>query len=164
MLNPAESPTPRLTIGRLSERTGCHLETIRYYEKIGLLRPPGRTAGGHRVYGAEAVKRLAFVRRARELGFTLEQVRTLLRLVDGGHYTCAQVRTIALVHLDEVHRKAADLRSIEHALADMAARCVGGRVPRCAVIDALFGTERTDRRRTGKTRSGGRALMKARGA
>src|SRR5690348_15964267 len=78
MMNTAESAAPRLTIGRLSEKTGCHLETVRYYERIGLLRPPGRTAGGHRVYGAEAVSRLAFIRRARELGFTLEQVRTLL--------------------------------------------------------------------------------------
>ena len=140
-MSTTEPSAPRLTIGRLSKKTGCHLETVRYYEKIGLLRPPGRTAGGHRVYGAEAVSRLAFIRRARELGFTLQQVRTLLRLVDGGHYTCAQVRTIALDHLDDVRRKAADLRSIERALADMAARCVGSRVPRCAVIDALFGKE-----------------------
>ena len=141
MVNSAGPAASRLTIGRLSEKTGCHLETIRYYEKIGLLRPPGRTAGGHRVYGLEAVSRLAFIRRARELGFTLEQIRTLLRLVDGGHYTCAQVRSIALEHLDDVRRKAADLQSIERSLADMAARCVGGRVPRCAVIDALFGKQ-----------------------
>ncbi len=117
------------------------------------LRPPGRTAGGHRVYGLEAVRRLAFIRRARELGFTLEQIRTLLRLVDGGHYTCAQVRAIALEHLDDIRRKAADLCSIERSLADMAARCVGGRVPRCAVIDALFGKEVPQLPRRGARRS-----------
>src|SRR6266851_6356990 len=153
MTKTAESAAPRLTIGRLSEKTGCHLETVRYYEKIGLLRPPGRTASGHRVYGPEAVNRLAFIRRARQLGFTLEQIRTLLRLVDGGHYTCAQVRAIALEHLDDVRRKAADLRSIERSLSDMAARCVGGRVPRCAVIDALFGKELPELPRRGARRS-----------
>lgn len=129
----------RMTIGRLAERSGCHLETIRYYERIGLLQKPGRTTGGHRVYDVPAISRLAFIRRARELGFTLDQIRTLLRLVDGGHYTCAQVRGLALDHLQDVRRKAADLRSIERSLSDLAARCVGGRVPRCAVIDALLG-------------------------
>ena len=128
----------RVTIGRLADMTGCHLETIRYYERIGLLRPPARSAGGHRIYAADAIARLAFIRRARELGFTLEQVRMLLRLADGGHYTCAQVRGLALDHLEDIRRKAADLRRIERALADMAARCVGGRVPRCAVMDALL--------------------------
>jgi MerR family mercuric resistance operon transcriptional regulator len=128
----------RMTIGRLSTRTGCHLETVRYYERIGLLPKPGRTAGGHRLYGADAVSRVAFIRRARELGFTLEQVRNLLRLVDGGHYTCAQIRPLAVEHLDEIGRKIADLQSIERALRDMAARCVRGRAPRCAVIDALY--------------------------
>jgi MerR family transcriptional regulator, mercuric resistance operon regulatory protein len=133
--------TARMTIGRLSEQTGCHLETVRYYERIGLLAKPSRTAGGHRVYGAEAASRLAFIRRARELGFTLEHVRTLLRLADGGHYTCGQVRGLAVEHLQEVRQKVVDLRSIERALTDMAARCVGGRVPRCALIDALLGKD-----------------------
>ena len=141
-----ENGTHRMTIGRLAETSGCHLETIRYYERIGLLRKPGRTTGGHRVYGVPAVSRLAFIRRARELGFTLQQIRTLLQLVDGGHYTCAQVRGIAVLHLADIRRKAADLRSIERSLADMAARCVGGRVPRCAVIDSLFGKDTPPRR------------------
>lgn len=143
----ASEVTGRMTIGRLSERTHCHLETVRYYERIGLLQKPARTAGGHRIYGTQAVSRLAFIRRARELGFTLQQIRTLLCLVDGGHYTCAEVRGLTLDHLEDVRRKAADLRSIQRALKDMAARCVGGRIPRCAVIDGLFGEAPRARRR-----------------
>ena len=128
----------RLTIGTLSERTGCHIETIRYYERIGLMPRAARSDGGHRLYGNDHVKRLGFIRRSRELGFTLDQVRTLLGLVDGRRYTCAQVKRITVEHLGEIHRKVADLRKIERVLKDMAAQCEGGAVPKCAVIDALF--------------------------
>ncbi len=139
--------TARLTIGTLSDRAGCNIETIRYYERIGLMPRPARSEGGHRLYGGEHVKRLGFIRRSRELGFTLDQIRVLLRLVDGGRYTCAQVKRIAVEHLDEVHRKIADLRAIERALTDMAAQCDGGAVPKCAVIDALFEQAPGDRSR-----------------
>ena len=81
---------------------------------------------------------MGFIRRSRELGFTLDQIRTLLRLVDGRRYTCAQVKRITVEHLDEIRRKVVDLRTIERVLKDMAAQCDGGAVPRCAVIDALF--------------------------
>ncbi len=131
-------PPARLTIGTLSARTGGHIETIRYYERIGLMPLAARSDGGHRLYGEEHVKRLGFIRRSRELGFTLEQIRTLLRLVDGRRYTCAQVKRITMEHLDEIRRKVVDLRTIERVLKDMAAQCDGGAVPRCAVIDALF--------------------------
>jgi MerR family transcriptional regulator, mercuric resistance operon regulatory protein len=127
-----------LTIGALSEHSGCNIETIRYYERIRLMPYPPRSEGGHRLYGEDHVKRLGFIRRSRELGFTLDQIRTLLRLVDGGRYTCAQVKRITVEHLDEVERKVADLRKIERVLKDMAAQCDGGTVPECAVIDALF--------------------------
>lgn len=132
------APSARLTIGALSERTGCNIETIRYYERIGLMPRPARSEGGHRLYREEHGKRLGFIRRSRQLGFTLDQVRTLLRLVDGGRYTCAQVKGMTVAHLDEVQRKVADLRKIERVLKDMAAQCDGGTVPECAVIDALF--------------------------
>jgi MerR family transcriptional regulator, mercuric resistance operon regulatory protein len=133
--------TPRgdgLSIGALAKRTGVNLETIRYYERIGLVPAPPRTAGGHRVYGRDHLKRLAFIRRARGLGFTLDEIRTLLGLVDGNGYTCAEVREITLRHLALVRRKIADLGRLEHSLADMAARCTGDSVPDCAVIDALW--------------------------
>src|SRR5262249_31957127 len=133
----ASSPLP---IGALSDRTGCNIETIRYYERIGLMPRTARSAGGHRLYGTDHVKRLGFIRRSRELGFTLEQVRTLLGLVDGQRYTCAQIKRITVAHLEEILRKVADLRKIERVLKDMAAQCEGGAVPKCAVIEALFGT------------------------
>jgi MerR family transcriptional regulator, mercuric resistance operon regulatory protein len=128
----------RLTIGTLSKRTGCNIETIRYYERIELMPHPTRSEGGHRLYGVGHVKRLGFIRRSRELGFTLDQIRTLLKLVDGGRYSCGQVKRLTVEHLDEVQRKIADLRKIARVLEDMAAQCDGGKVPKCPVIDALF--------------------------
>ena len=73
-----------MLIGALSEQTGCHIETIRYYERIKLLPKPQRTEGGHRLYDREQVKRLVFIRRSRELGFSLDEIRTMLGMVDGG--------------------------------------------------------------------------------
>ncbi len=128
----------RRGIGNLSKQTGCNIETIRYYERIGLMPPAPRSDGGHRVYGEGQAKRLGFIRRTRQLGFTLDEVRTLLRLVDGSRYTCAQVKRITVHHLDDIRRKIEDLRKIERALRAMASRCAGGAVPACPVIDALF--------------------------
>ena len=125
-----------LSIGRLSRRAGVHIETIRYYEKIGLLPPPPRTEGGHRLYGGNHRKRLTFIRRSRELGFTLDEIRNLLGLVEGG-YTCGKVQEAALAHLDIVRSKIADLRRMERTLADTAARCRGGATPDCPIIDVL---------------------------
>ena len=125
-------------IGALSKQTGCNVETIRYYERIGLMPPPARSEGGHRLYAEAQARRLGFIRRTRQLGFTLDEVRTLLRLVDGGRYTCAQVKRITVHHLQDVRAKVADLRKIERVLREMATQCAGGRVPKCPVIDALF--------------------------
>lgn len=130
--------TTELTRGELAVRTGCNIETIRYYEKAGLLPPPPRTQGGYRLYDHELLKRLSFVRRSRDLGFTIEEVRDLLRMADGNAYTCAQVQAMALDHVKEIRRKVADLRRIEKALATMAAQCNSGDVPECPVIDVLF--------------------------
>jgi MerR family mercuric resistance operon transcriptional regulator len=130
-----------LSIGRLAERTGVHLETIRYYERLGVMPEPPRTEGGHRVYSREHLRRLNFVRRSRELGFPLQDVRALLRLVDGGKYTCAQVRDLTDRQLMEVRRKIADLRRLERVLANMVAECEGGSVPDCPVVDALSGDD-----------------------
>ncbi len=129
-----------ITIGGLSKRTGCNIETIRYYERSGVLPAPPRTSGGHRVYGEDHIKRLTFVRRSRELGFPLEEVRGLLRMVDGENHTCEEVKTLTLDHLTDIRRKIADLRRLEKVLKDMAAQCEGGSVPDCPIIDALFET------------------------
>jgi MerR family mercuric resistance operon transcriptional regulator len=127
-----------LTIGALSRRTGVNIETIRFYERIGILAKPPRSAAGHRIYRQEQLMRLGFVRRSRELGFSLDEVRRLLQLVDGGSYTCAEVKAITLDHLAEVRRKIADLRRLERTLAAVAGKCRGGKVPECPVIEALF--------------------------
>lgn len=126
------------TIGWLSRRTGCNIETIRYYERVGLLPLAPRSGSGYRLYGDTHLKRLTFVRRSRQLGFTLDTIRSLLKLVDGNDYTCAQVKRITLAHRDEVRKRMADLTALERVLNNMASQCEGGAVPECPVIEALF--------------------------
>lgn len=128
----------RVTRGVIAARTGVNIETIRYYERIGILPAPSRSEGGHRLYGLDDEKRLTFVRRSRELGFSLQEVRGLLDLVDGGAATCDQVKAMTLGHLDEVRQRIADLRRMERVLRGMAAACAGGSVPECPIIDTLF--------------------------
>ena len=129
-----------LTIGRLSEATQVTIETIRYYERQGLLPAPPRSEGGHRLYSGAVVKRLFFIRRSRELGFSLNEIRDLLELVDGEMYTCAEVRAITLTHADDVKRKISDLKRLEKGLRAMAAECEGGNVPACPIVEELFDT------------------------
>ena len=124
------------SIGNLSQRTGVGIETIRYYEKVRLLPKPPRTQGGHRLYSNEHSKRLLFIRRSRELGFSTEEIRNLQGLVDGG-YTCGQVKTAALDHLKAVRLKISALRRMERTLSDTAARCKGGSAPECPIVDVL---------------------------
>jgi MerR family mercuric resistance operon transcriptional regulator len=126
------------TIGSLSRDTGCNIETIRYYERIGLMPKPPRSKGGHRLYEKDHLKRLSFIRRSRDLGFTLEEVRGLLRMIDGHDYTCDEVKVLTLNHLQEVQQKIADLRRLERVLKTMAAECEGGNIPDCPIIDALY--------------------------
>jgi MerR family mercuric resistance operon transcriptional regulator len=126
------------SIGELSKQSDVNIETIRYYEKIGVMPAPGRSASGYRIYGADHLKRLSFVRRSRQLGFSLDEIRDLLRLVDGHAYTCAEVQALTLNHVAEIRRKIADLKRLERVMAEMAAQCSGERAPECAVIDALF--------------------------
>jgi MerR family mercuric resistance operon transcriptional regulator len=124
-------------IGELSRLTGVNIETIRYYERVGVMPKPSRSDGGHRFYDNEHMKRLAFVKRSRELGFGLDDIRELLGLVDGGSFTCAEVHTITTSHLDDVKRKIADLRRMERVLKSMAAECSQGDLPDCPIIDTL---------------------------
>ena len=120
----------------LSQRTAVNIETIRYYERIGLFPSPPRTEGGHRLYSGAYLKRLVFIRRSRELGFALDEIRNLLGLVEGGH-ACGEVQAAALAHLKNIRRKIGDLRRMERTLADTAARCEGGTAPDCPIIDVL---------------------------
>ena len=127
-----------MLIGTLSKQTGCHIETIRYYERIKLLPKPPRSEGGHRLYDRDQLKRLVFIRRSRELGFSLDEIRTLLRLVDGKRYTCFEVKTITEKHLGDVGKKISDLRRLQKTLRTISSQCDGGLVPDCPIIDALF--------------------------
>lgn len=135
----AASPHPSaLPIGELSRRTGVNIETIRYYERIKMLPAPPRTAGGRRVYGPSETRILAFIRRSRELGFTLDEIRALLALsADDGQDACAEARDLAAGHLGEVQGKIADLRAMERVLADAVRRCDAGEAPGCPFIETL---------------------------
>jgi len=127
-----------LSRGSLSTAAGVNIETIRYYEKIGLMPDPARSPGGHRIYKQRHLKRLSFIRRSRELGFTLQQIRELLELVDGGEYTCAEVHNRTTKHLADVSRKIRDLRKIQQTLKSMASECSGDSVPDCPIVDELY--------------------------
>lgn len=124
-------------IGVLSAETGVHIETIRYYERIGIMPAPPRTEGRQRVYGEDYLKRLAFIRRSRELGFSLDEIRALLGLVGRHALTCAEVRAMAHAHMAGIQQKVKDLKKLERVLTDLAARCHGKKVPDCPILDAL---------------------------
>ena len=127
------------TIGELSKRTGVNIETIRYYEKIGAMPNPPRTAAGYRVYGEDLLKRLMFIRRCRQLGFSMAEIHQLLGLVDAHGYTCAEVQALTLEHSEMVKQKIQDLNSLEKTLRGIASQCTGKKVPECPIIDALLG-------------------------
>lgn len=127
----------RITIGELSRRSGVNIETIRYFEKVGLIAVPPRTQGGHRVYDEAQVRALGFIRRARELGFAPADVRAMLDLGGPADAPCARVRDIAAHHLDRVRAKMRDLAALEALLASTIERCSGGAASDCAVIDMI---------------------------
>ncbi len=131
----------QLTIGRLAAATGVNLETIRYYERIDLMPKPDRTAGGRRAYEEAHIRRLAFIRRARELGFGIEDIRALQALHEPAAGSCKQVRDIAQAHLDDVRAKLDDLAKLERILARTVAKCSSETAPPCPVLDML-GTSR----------------------
>jgi len=124
-------------IGELGRLTDTKVETIHYYERIGLLPAPGRTAGNYRAYGPEHLNRLSFIRRSRDLGFSLDQVRALLDLSDDRNRSCEAIDVIAKEHLAEVGRRIADLRALRRELARMIDQCRCGSVAECQIIEAL---------------------------
>lgn len=128
--------------GQLSDKANCKIETIRYYEKIGLLPEPSRSDSGYRNYDEVHLKRLVFIRRSRELGFTIEEIRVLLQLVDGGGYSCADINAIAMEHISGIRQKISDLKKLEKTLSQIASQCSGDSAPECPIIDALFDTHK----------------------
>jgi MerR family transcriptional regulator, mercuric resistance operon regulatory protein len=131
------SRAENVAIGELSRLTGVNIETIRYYERIKMLPAPARTASGRRVYGATDIRILAFVRRARELGFSLDEIRALIRLGGPEKASCREVREIATHHLEGIRAKLGDLQKLERLLAKTVARCSGRTAPDCPVLDIL---------------------------
>ncbi|WP_210359004.1 MerR family transcriptional regulator [Sphingomonas beigongshangi] len=126
-----------MKIGEVAKRTGLKVETVRFYEAEGLITPPLRSGGNYRMYDDKQVKRLLFVRRARDLGFTLEQVRELLTLADEPRRSCAEVDAIAIAHLREVDRKLADLQAFKAEILSRLECCTRTSVADCQIIEAL---------------------------
>lgn len=127
----------RIAIGQLAQLAATKVETIRYYERIGLLRAPARTTGNYRAYGRADVNRLSFIRRSRDLGFSLDQVRSLLRLSDDRDRSCAEVDHIANAQLAQVRSKLADLSVLQDVLQDLIGQCRHGTIADCRIIEAL---------------------------
>jgi DNA-binding transcriptional MerR regulator len=126
-----------LTIGQLGAAAGTKVETIRYYERIGLLAAPRRTSGNYRSYEREHMHQLAFIRRARELGFSIEDVRELLNLAGQRDNSCVEIDRLASRHLATVETKIASLKRLGNELRETLAVCKGGRVAECKVVQAL---------------------------
>jgi len=126
-----------LAIGQLSHLSGVNIETVRYYERVKMLPPPPRTASGRRVYDSTHLRTLAFIRRSRELGFSLEEIRALMRLGGPEKATCREVREIAAHHLEDIRAKLNDLKRLERLLAKTIAQCSGKIAPECPVLDIL---------------------------
>ncbi|MDB5913919.1 MAG: MerR family transcriptional regulator [Ramlibacter sp.] len=147
------------SIGAASRQTGCSVPTIRYYEEVGLLPAAPRTEGNQRHYDGAAIRRLSFIRRCRDFGFTIEQVRELVNLGDQPGRDCVEVRDIAQVHLEQVQKKLTELRALEASLTGFVrsctAACVGGPAPDCTILEDLaapgstaMGTQPALQRRT----------------
>lgn len=127
-------------IGEVSKQTGCNIETIRYYERIGVIEPPPRK-GAYRDFGPSELERLRFIRRARELGFSLEEVQALLDLAPRPQKNCDRVQSIAEQHLSNVRTKLADLKRMEIAIATLVEQCGTGNHDQCPVVESLTGND-----------------------
>ena len=126
-----------MKIGQLAKTTATKVETVRYYEKIGLLPAPERTDGNYRSYGGAHLARLSFIRRARDLGFSLEAVRDLLALADDKGKPCEAIDAIARTHVTEIDRKIADLAAMRAELHRVVGSCSDGTVADCKIIETL---------------------------
>jgi len=131
--------TETMTRKQAATAAGCHMETLRYYERIGLMAPPMRSANGYRQYDAGEVSRLAFIVRARDLGFSTEEIRRLLDLASDRQACCGDVRSLAADHLADVERRIAGLQRVADTLRTMLAACRddAAPMPDCPIIEAL---------------------------
>ena len=125
------------TIGDLSRKAGCKVQTIRYYEQIGLMLAPERTRGNQREYGSAELRRLEFIRHGRQLGFSLDAIRNLLSLCDQPNCACGRADAIARAHLEEIEARIAQLQSLKQEIDRMVTQCAGGRISDCQVIESV---------------------------
>jgi DNA-binding transcriptional MerR regulator len=126
-----------MKIGEIAAATATKVETVRFYEKAGLLPPPARTEGNYRSYGTSHLKRLSFIRRARQLGISLDDVRELLALADNKEQSCEAVDAIASAHLTVIETKLADLNQMANELRRIIGQCQKGRIGECLIIETL---------------------------
>lgn len=126
-----------MKIGEIANRIGLKIETIRFYEAEGLIAPPDRTGSNYRIYTRAHLDRLSFIKRSRDLGFTLDQVRDLLRLADDRDGSCVEVDAIAGHHVAEIDRKLADLTALRTELVRRLECCAGATIAECRIIEAL---------------------------
>lgn len=126
-----------MKIGELARAMATNVETVRYYERIGMLPAPARTHANYRSYAPEQIARLSFIRRARTLGFTLDDIRELLALASDANQSCEAVDAMAVRHRDAINRKIADLTALRHQLDDVIDGCSQGRVGQCRIVEAL---------------------------
>ncbi len=126
-----------LTIGRVADAAGCKVQTVRYYEQIGLIPAPPRSSGNQRVYDSSAIHRLTFIRHARELGFPLQAIRDLISLSDNPDQSCEAADVIAKAQLDEVDLRIRRLGALRNELERMVEQCKGGRIADCRVLEVL---------------------------
>ncbi|WP_428408637.1 MerR family transcriptional regulator [Hyphococcus sp.] len=124
--------------GELARRSGCNLETIRYYEDIKLMPEPARTEAGHRLYSIDDQRRLRFILRSRELGFSIDEIRSLLSMVDSGAYTCGEIHALTHEHLKSVSQKIADLKKLQRTLKAISNDCAAGDEPDCPIVETLI--------------------------
>ena len=136
--------TEQFTIGQLADYANCKVETVHYYEKSGLMPNPPRTAGGHRIYALSHKKRLNFIRRCRELGFSIVKIKELLKFIDEPDHYCGEVKAMALQHARDVQQKIDDLQRLQAALSKMVILCKGEEysIEDCPIIDALYVEDR----------------------
>ena len=127
-----------MTRGELAKASGVNSETIRYYEKIHLMPNPGRSQAGHRQYMENHLKHLMFIRRCRELGFSLEEIRLLLSLVESADYSCDEIKNQTERHLSDVQNKLRDLQKMEILLKQLISQCHSGKPGHCPIVEALY--------------------------
>jgi DNA-binding transcriptional MerR regulator len=130
------------TVGALAESTGCKAVTIRYYEKLGLLFEPMRTSAGYRLYSEAARARLLFIRRSRQLGFSLDDIRELLTVADQRESSCTAVDAKLAKQLTQVQKRIEDLRALEAEMKRLLESCHGGSIAKCRIIEALYANSR----------------------